>query len=446
MLLVFLIFTNNSYCIYYTVKSKSNNLKNSKIIRIITGMLFVLFSFVFLYFIQGELLSVAQCVYSKGVTSYSILAGAIIITLILCIIQWLTRLILQFKDSYYSLSYFPSCMLLATLTSMNRDTLINFTFGNVLIIIPILLFVYVLVVIMLWNIKYEQNPNNQHTKTVPIWTNCMLLLMMFLSVGSFSNNEDVFTYELKTERLIIDEDYIRAAKIGNSSLRSSRKLTELRMYALAKDGTLSDRMFDYPQYYGSNGLLDISDTLTRYYRFNSKDICESIGYRPSQNMSTFDYLNLLYFKSDSLRLNIMTKSDTLNSKIDSLKTIDYKLVKDYYVAYLLLEKRIDEFVSLIDTMNVTVLPKTYGEALVLSMEIACDSTAHSCQNSYNTSLFCDDFLSKIDSVTISQRIEYKELKDNIVDEVERMNKLRRKFGKTYWWYFDYSDFTENPTY
>ena len=33
--------------------------------------------------------------------------------------------------------------------------------------------------------------------------------------------------------------------------------------------------------------------------------------------------------------------------------------------------------------------------------------------------------------------EYCKLRDSYDDAVERKNYLRRQFGDTYWWYFDY---------
>ena len=52
----------------------------------------MLFSFCYLFFLQGEILAEAQFVYSKGITSYNILIGAIIITVILQIVQWIVNI------------------------------------------------------------------------------------------------------------------------------------------------------------------------------------------------------------------------------------------------------------------------------------------------------------------------------------------------------------------
>ena len=54
------------------------------------------------------MLAEAQFVFSKGVTTYSILIGAIVITLILSLIQLVVQLVAKIPTRWYSLSFFPS--------------------------------------------------------------------------------------------------------------------------------------------------------------------------------------------------------------------------------------------------------------------------------------------------------------------------------------------------
>ena len=69
-------------------RRNSNRQKTAGPIRYSCGILFILFSFCYLFCLQGEILAEAQFVYSKGVTSYNILIGAIVISVVLQIIQW----------------------------------------------------------------------------------------------------------------------------------------------------------------------------------------------------------------------------------------------------------------------------------------------------------------------------------------------------------------------
>ena len=68
---------------YYSIPEQ----KTAGIIRYSCGILFMLFSFCYLFFLEGEILAEAQFVFSKGVTSYDIMTGAILITLVLQLVQ-----------------------------------------------------------------------------------------------------------------------------------------------------------------------------------------------------------------------------------------------------------------------------------------------------------------------------------------------------------------------
>jgi hypothetical protein len=163
---------------------------------------------------QGDLLAEAQYVYSEGMTTYSPLAGAFIITFILLIIQWVIRIILPFNENYYALSYFPSCMLLAILVSIDESILVNFSWGNLVWILPIILCAYLLMVYLLYKVTSLENVNNITKTDRSVWINSLMLLVMFVIVGGSANTNDIFTYELKTERLICEGRYDKAASVG----------------------------------------------------------------------------------------------------------------------------------------------------------------------------------------------------------------------------------------
>lgn len=437
------------------MRKKSNRYKNSFFVQLFCGLLFALFSFSFLYFLQGDLLAKAQYVYSEGITTYSILPGALIITFILLVIQWVTRIILPFKDNYYAISYIPSCILLAIATSIDDKMLLSFSLGNFVWILPMLLCIYVLIVHILYKVCSLENSDNKSQINRHIWTNSFLLLIQFISIGAYSNTNDIFTYELKTERYISEEKYDDAAKVGEKSLRSSRRLTELRMFALANNGKLGEMLFNYPQYFGAKGLLDVSDTLPKIYRVSSSDVCNAMGVYPKEYMNTREYLEIAFSLIDSVhsdkstneqKLSTSIKTDEMTVSTDTVGTINAQMIRDYYYAYLLLDKDLDKFCSLLDTSIVVDLPKAYGEAVVLAYEHNIDKIA--LDNNIETThvLQLQKLYSHVDTLIINQRTEYKELYNSISNKMERMNKLRRNYGNTYWWYYDFSDSVANPIY
>lgn len=405
-------------------------------LRLLFGTLFFIFSFVFLYFVQGELLAEAQYVYSNGLTTYSIPLGALILTIVLLIICRVMNVLFYYPAYFYVFSYLPSFLLLAVITSVNTDALCNFTLGDWAWAIPLVLLMYLVVVLSIFPKieQYKRKPeNNEPLKS--IWVNCLFFLVFLLITGAISNANNVLHYELKVERLIQNEKYSEALEVGKKSLETSRKLTEMRMYALAKSGRLCDDMFDYPQNYGTWGLLDVSDTAKLYYRFSSKNICASMGaYCGKSVKSTREYLQLMknkYSLVDETSLDTLNASVTLNGFCKNCFVRNKKMVDSYYVAYLLLDKKVDDlfrYIDVDDNERCDSMPQAVKEALLIYKSSSMTNSFPS-----DTTLY----LSLVDSITAKRFLDYNLISDTIRDSTERQNRLRRKFGDTFWWYYDY---------
>lgn len=377
----------------------------------------MLFSFCYLFFLQGEILAEAQYVYSHGVTSYNILIGAIIITVVLQIFQWIVSLLSRLPARWHAFSYMPSMLLLAILSDVNKEAIAHFSFGAWLWIAPVLMVIYVLIVILLHNLSTFNSDSTYNIKS-QIYPNFIILFFLMLTVGAIPQTTDVYHYELKAERLILDKDYAGAAAVGETSLRASARLTQLRMYALSKEGQLAERLFDYPQYYGSRGLLDVADT-SSLQRFTTQDICLHLGALCGKSIHSTDRYMQLLLAADSL-CNQHTA--------------------DYYLCGLLLDKKLKEFqrelprhYDLSDSITGAYdkLPRAYREALYL---IGKPSEALD-----GKIVVKDDTLAVLSDFDMLARFrDYNELKASLTDETERINRTHREFGNTYWWYYDYS--------
>ena len=370
--------------------------KTAGFIRYSCALLFMLFSFCYLFFLQGEILAEAQFVYSKGVTSYDILIGAIIITVILQIVQWIVSMLSRLPSRAHALSYLPSMLLLAMLTDVNEEAIEHFSFGAWVWVTPCILVAYILLVIFVKKVDHDNSVDSRGIKS-QIYPNFVILFLLILCVGAIPQTTDVYHYELKTERLILAKDYEGAAAVGKKSLRATARLTQLRMYALSKQDLLAENLFDYPQYYGSKGLLDIADT-SSLERFTTQDICFHLGAFCGKSIQTADrYYRLM-----------------LGDSICNQHTADY------YLCSLLLDKKLPEFLrqlpryyDLSDSIVYESLPRAYREALLQTGK-------------------------KTDFDTDARFRDYNELKASLKDETERINKTHREFGNTYWWYYDYS--------
>ena len=376
----------------------------------------MLFSFCYLFFLQGEILAEAQFVYSKGITSYNILVGAFIITVVLQILQWIVAMLSRLPSRHHALSYLPSMLLLAILTDVNKEAIVHFSFGAWTWLVPCILCAYILIVVLVRKVDNDASVYAYDFKS-QIYPNFIILFFLMLGVGAIPQSSDVYHYELKAERLILEKDYEGAAKVGERSLRTSARLTRLRMYALSKQGLLAERLFDYPQHDGSLGLLDIADTLS-IERFTSQDICFHLGaYCGKSIQSTERYYKLM-----------------LGDSIWNQHTADY------YLCSLLLDKNLKEFqrqlpryYNLSDSVvgAYDSLPRAYREAL-LQLGVKKYALQGKIVMGADTLATLSDF------EMVARFRDYNELKASLKDETERINRTHREFGNTYWWYCDFS--------
>lgn len=401
--------------------NRNNTQKTAGVIRYSCGILFMLFAFCYLYFLEGEILAQAQFVFSHGITHYSISIGAIIISVVLQIVQWIVAKASQLPPKAHALTYVPSALALTLITDISEVTMAHFSFGSWSWIAPVVLLGYVL---MAWVVKKLPSETDLFDNDIKrlLYPNYVILFFLIVAVGSVPRTTDVYHFELKVERLILEGKYEEASEVAKRSLRTSERLTCLRMYALSKQGRLAEDLFRYPQHYGSKGLLDIADTASTR-RLSSKDICFHLGAFCGQSIKSTDrYLQLML-------------SDTIWNQHTA----------DYYLCGLLLDKKLSKFRSslplyynLSDTIPAAydALPLAYREALVLMSDKQRFLT--------DGALFIngDSIAVLSDTLLLSRFHDYDSLKIGIPNMRERINKTHRKFGDTFWWYYDFSDKAE----
>lgn len=384
-------------------------------IRYSCGLLFMLFSFCYLYFLQGEILAEAQHVFSHGMTTYNLLIGAILITLVLQVVQWVVGMASKLPACWHALSYLPSMLLLTILTDVDRTTIQHFSFGPWVWIAPLVLGFYCLLVLLVRTLQAGAYSYFTDLRA-QLFPNYIILFVLVLCVGGIPQSTDVYHYELKAERLILDHDYEGAAQVGERSLRTTPRLTQLRMYALSKQGLLAERLFDYPQHYGSRGLLDVTDTLSSY-RFSPQAICLHLGaFCGASIHSTQRYYQLML-------------ADSLWNQHTA----------DYYLCSLLLDRQLTQFrhqlphyYQLSDSITHTAdyLPRAYREALLL---LGKRQTAQQ-----GWVVIGADTLTRIADADLLDRFRnYCQLQQELTDPTQRVNQTHRQFGQTYWWYYDH---------
>lgn len=81
---------------------------------------------------------------------------------------------------------------------------------------------------------------------------CLLRMIAYsLLTVSIGNTDEKLHYEWKMETALQQGKYGKVLQVGQKSLSASRRMTEMRLRAMAHTGQLGDRLFLYPQSWGS---------------------------------------------------------------------------------------------------------------------------------------------------------------------------------------------------
>ncbi len=378
-----------------------NNYKNSTVIvRIVCAILFCLFSFIYLYKYQAEILTIAQHVLSNGQTHYNHLIGAILITLVLFLLELGVFAITRFPNWFHALTYFPSMLTLAVITDVSPRIDRGFSFGAWLWVYPLLL---ILFAGFCWFAKQLSfmDSDKRHIGWFSrvTWVNLLVMLVMMMIVGQVSNDDTVFHYRMRAEKHILNKEYDEVLNVGKKSLECDSSLTMLRAYALSQKNLLGERLFTYPLCGGAAALLPDNQNV-RALLLDTKDVFLHIGRPVRQPMKPLDYLLF------------MTESE-----------YGKKAAADYLLCGFLLEKRLDLFVKHLKKhyeLSEETLPRHYREALIL-------------YNHHNKNLA----VPIKDNVLETDYQDFRSLMKQISNTIECKNKARDVYGNTYWYYYHF---------
>lgn len=363
-------------------------------LRVICALLFATFSFLYIYMFQGELLALLQDNLSDGRTESNAFVAALIITLLLLLLQWGVNRMSKLHGRWEAVSYFPSCMLLALLADVNEHTMLYspsmWAWG-----VPLCIILYIGIV---WLNRLTSGVQKWGFFRV-LWPNLATLSLLFVLTGQIGNNASVSHMELAAWGYIHDGEYGKVLEIGRRSEDCNAELTALRNLAMAKRGELGNRLFCYPQPYGVNGLL-YNKYKKQTEAYGAKEFYRHLGSEAYGGESGRAFAERMYVKNDSA------------------------IWRDIYLAALLLDKDLNSFVKAVESMAQAgeVLPVHYQEALLL----------------YNDLHLGTPVSFTPDSDLVKRYADYCTLREEHEgDAVVAKNLCRRKFGNTFWCYYDY---------
>ena len=374
-------------------------------IRLMCAIVFWIFSFCYLYYFQTDILAVAQHVLSKGMTHYNPLVGAFLITLALYLLQLLVYAFLRLRKRSHALTYVPSMLILAMLTDISGNIDRHFSVGVwwwVFPLVIILWFPLVLLARALRDIEPDSEPVGLFSRAM--WINMLMMCLLIIIVVSVGNTNAVFHYRMRAESALLAGDYQRALQQGHKSLETDADLQMIRMYALSRTGEMAERLFEYPVAGNSSTMLPVEGQ-SHFAMYPVDSLYKYLGARPKGEMTTARYLEL------------MQRRDS----------VDDKRIADYQLCGLLLDKRIDDFVSALrrhytegDTLDIDRLPKHYREAMTLYTHLRSKPVMV-----YHNSVMDEDWRN------------LQELEAQYPDLTERKGRVEEHYRGTYWYYYEY---------
>lgn len=377
----------------------NNEDNNSTLLKNICAIVFILFTFVYLYFFQADLLFMIQHILSGGATHYNRTIGALIIIVVLYLVQVGTRKIGSLGNVLYSLTFFPSLVLLTILTNVDCN-FSDVPFNGVRIWFMLLLLISYYGVSLF--LKYSggiQTHNTDFTIVGVLWKNLLCIACMFVAVCLCANCDKTFHYRLRVERFLVSDSFSKALRVGDNSDKTDVSLTMLRIYSLSKNKQLGERLFEYPLAGGSRALLPNGKEV-RCLFYPESIIFKSLSIRKKGIMTPMEYL--LYIEHNGLAM---------------------KPVTDYILCGYLLDKNLDGFVNEIKSkydLESPTLPKHYKEALTLYTHLRSNPVLV-----YHSEVMDADYA------------DFQKLESEYKNKCERESFVRDMYGDTYWFYYFY---------
>lgn len=378
------------------VTTNINKRRTARILTVACGLLFSIFSIAYLSFFQQNVVEALHYSLAQGKTVYAPWISAVLITVVLLILRWAINALIGLKGPIKTLSYFPSCLLLGVLTDVGHGVYHGEGISSVWSwLLPLLLFLYVGIGWILSRITRVWTNINVE---IVVNSNLLILLLLCFMTVLIGNSNVHFHHELQMEEALRKQEYEEARKIGKRSMDPSRNLTALRAYSMSREGTMGEYLFSYPQLYGAAGLL-IGHSDHEALRMNADSLYVYLGAKPFLGESAMKFFQ----------------------RICQEESGNYTTL-DYYLSALLLEKKLDQFATSFEELYIVKdsIPRYYRQALFL----------HQKMNPVMGNEIVDEIMQ-------SQWEAYEKMKKELSGTVGEGNLMRRKYGDTYWWYYQY---------
>lgn len=360
------------------------------------AILFFVFTFLYLYCYQSELMVLTQHLCSGGQTHYDRTIGTVLILGVLMLLQFGIGRIFRRLDVVYAFSYIPSILFLAAITGIQIEDG-GYTFGVFKIMLPVALTIYVLIVFALWKFSITTRYMYHFSMQTLAISNTLCMIAFFLFVCAFGNNSSSLHARIRAELCLMEGNYDDALSAIKSSGESSSEFTMLSAYALSCKGEMGEKMFTCNPTKGSHDLLPSAKN--RLLMLPEEDIYKNLGPVTKQTLSASTYFDFI------LRHNLGKRH-----------------FADYLLISCLLDRDLDKFATYLPVFYDVErpLPMHYREALFLYSRTRTQPSII-----YRSNTMEADFH------------DFQGMENKYKNKTERRNKLKGTYGNTYWFYYYY---------
>lgn len=232
------------------------------ITRVACAIVFITFTFLFVYKYQATTLEYLQHVLAEGKTHYDSLIGGVVITLLVQVLQMVVYRYHRLSDASYSLTYLPSMLLLALLTDIRICDDGTITPGTFLYLSPLVIAFYFLAVrLALQWIRLPQKGGGP-LATVELLLNLIIMTAMISTVCALANGDRKFHNSMKTERAYATGDIDKVIAMTEGATEADTTLTLYRCLALDAHKTLGDSLFYAPVAGSKDALYNLKGVRT----------------------------------------------------------------------------------------------------------------------------------------------------------------------------------------
>ena len=286
-----------------------------KCVRYLCGILFSVFAFCWLFFIQRDLLSQEiNLVFAENENLNELLSGSplmvsILLTLISLLLVIPGKALLRFKKGLYACNYLFSAAFLGLITGFDGNDLLgqSSTVWMVTAVFVLVMYLICKIVASIPRSEYNDRPRT-------LAGNLVLMSLLFCMTGYLGNTDENLHRRLRMERLYAQADYAGLLEVGRHEEESDPDIDLLRAKAMLNlpsdanpDGTeIGELLFSYSisDHIALSKALMGMDNNQAYLAScllagNLSSFTDTINYDAYKTMPTY-YMQALVLADDSI--------------------------------------------------------------------------------------------------------------------------------------------------